>query len=173
MPLSLTFIYCSVHRVLGKCNSTTIDSCLFEIRRFRLGAWINTACVFLLLTSHSHSHPLLAIPFSTCLLATVMLSQLLIMPSTKPPRGYKHVYTGSCVPLYNSARCGISGDWHVLCPFHLFKKCDSWATLFPLLLYEDDVSKWDIAKQSEEWQRDSGSHQLAWRKGNVGTCVMS
>lgn len=121
--------------VLGKCNCTNIDLRLFEIRRSR--HWAHALMGIVFFPSHSLSF---SIPVSLPHLSQnqsrceTTVPQPLIVASTRPPKGSEHVYTGSCAPLLKSTLCGISGDWHVLCPSERVssaQKCDSWAELAP------------------------------------------
>lgn len=94
--------------------------------------------------------------------------------------GSKHVYTDSCAPLLNSILCGISGDWHVLCPserVHLLKRATAGPSFFPLFpIWKRWTEMRHRETEWEEGQREPGSHSfltVAWSKANVGTCVMS
>lgn len=73
-PLILAIIHWSVCSVLGKCNCTTIDLCLFEIRRSRHWAHAYIRGIFLLfvmflswfLPFSTHISPLTVHFFSKC-----------------------------------------------------------------------------------------------------------
>lgn len=112
-------------QILGTCISVSFSVPLYPFS--------------LLLSLHSHPH------FSLALSSTSWKS----IPSVphgrddgslaayhafhQTTKGSKHVHGGSCAPLLNSILCGISGDWHVLCPSERVssaQKCDSWAELF-------------------------------------------
>lgn len=80
-------------------------------------------------------------------------------------KGSKRVYTGSCAPLLNSILCGISGDWHVLCPSERVSSAQKMRQLgraFSLLPYEKDGQKWDIERQNERRDIESGVATASW-----------
>lgn len=143
--------------------------CLFEIGRSRhwSHAWVGVGfffvCLFVLgfLFSYFWCFSFLRFPFSflSCLpLPSTLRESILDVPHRRADgplaayhafhqttKGSKHVYTDSCAPLLNSILCGISGDWHVLCPserVHLLKSATAGQSFFffffPLLPYETD-----------------------------------
>lgn len=93
-------------------------------------------------------------------------------------KGSKHVYTDSCAPLLKSILCGISGDWHILCPSRVGFMCSKMRQLgkaLSLLPKEKDRQNWNRETEREEGHGEWCCRSfltVAWTKANVNMCVM-
>lgn len=191
--LSPAVVYRFVCCALRKCNCTTIDLCGPDSGHMHV--WdipppLHFFSFFfsfpVLLSFHFLSYlplttTLLANPFSACRTGRQGGGSLAAYHAFRETtKGSNHVHTGSCATLLNSILCGISGDWHVLCPVWVSFICSEMRQLgraFSLLQYEHGGQKRDVERQNERGDRNErGCHRLptvARRKANVGACVLS
>lgn len=121
-------------------------------------------------TLHFHpplflSPPLLVKPLSECHAGEMMAPQLLIVSSTRPPRVLSvcmRMQLCTTVKLYS-----VQDKWGLACslPVRAAFICSEMRQLgrdFSLLPYEKDRQKWNIERQNERRDTESGVASASW-----------